>query len=278
MALTFTNEIALGPGAKPALAHETDNGLWQYKIINTRLDNFVSFPNNGTYEDLSFTKKANLITAKQVRDLGIKNLPGFGAFGFFTLLHLDNSYVICPIHNKKVTGSKPEVTITDLGSNNFQFNISSTDEYECYRIELIESFFTEEKIVYAIDGAAEVILAPELAGELLVQVTGYSNEISIASIPWEGTLTSTGTAPFVPTSAAQTLLLTLEVGDWVDNSQTIIATGVKTDNVIFIAPTPDDQGAYVLASIICTEQGVNSLTFVCTTTPSADIQVQVVII
>ena len=102
---------------------------------------------------------------------------------------------MCPIHNKKVTGKKPEVVITALGDNNFRFNITSTDEYECYRIELIESFFTEEKIVYAIDGAAEVTLAPELAGELFVQVTGYSNEISIASIPWEGTLTSTGTAP-----------------------------------------------------------------------------------
>lgn len=278
MALTFTNEISLGPGAKPALAHEIDNGLWQYKIINTRLDNFVSFPVNGTYDDLTFTKKANLITAKQVRDLGIKNLPGYGAFGFFTLLHLDNSYVICPIHNKKVTGSKPEVTITDLGSNNFRFNITSTDEYECYRIELIEGFFTEEKIIYAIEGAAEVTLAPELAGELFVQVTGYSNEISIASIPWEGTLTSTGTAPFVPTSAAQTLLLTLDVDNWSSDSQTITATGVKADNVIFIAPTPENQAAYTFAGIICTTQGVNSLTFTCTTTPTADIQVQVVII
>lgn len=278
MALTFTNEIALGPGAKPALAHEVDNGLWQYKIVNTRLDNFVSFPNNGNYDDLGFTKKANLITAKQVRDLGIKNLPGFGAFGFFTLMHLDNSYVMCPIHNKKVTGKKPEVVITALGDNNFRFNITSTDEYECYRIELIESFFTEEKIVYAIDGAAEVTLAPELAGELFVQVTGYSNEISIASIPWEGTLTSTGTAPFVPTSAAQTLLLTLTVGGWVANSQTITATGVKADNIIFIAPTPENQAAYTFAGIICTTQEANSLTFTCTTTPTADIQVQVVII
>lgn len=206
MALTFENEIALGPGAKPALAHEADNGLWQYKLIDTELDNFVSFPNNGVYDDLSFTRKANLVTVKQVKDLGVKSLPGYGAFGFFTLLHLDNSYVVCPIHNRKETGNKPEVTITALGDNKFIFNITSMEEYECYRIELVNGFFTEEMIVYAVDGTAEVTLAPELAGELFVQVTGYRNEISIASIAWEGTLTSTGTAPFVPTIAAQNFI------------------------------------------------------------------------
>lgn len=204
MALDFEREIALGPGVKPNLAHEPDNGLWQYKIINTRIDNFVAYPVNGLYDNISFTKKPSLLTAKQVRDVGIKHLPGYGAYGFFTLLHQDNSYVLCPIHNRRLTGKEPVVTITDLGGNVFRFNISSTEEYECYRIELIEGFFTEEKIVYGIEGTAEVTLAPELAGELLVQVTGYSNEISIVSGPWEGTLTSAGTAPFVPTIAAQT--------------------------------------------------------------------------
>jgi hypothetical protein len=278
MALVFEREIALGPGAKPNLAHEPNNDLWQYKIIDTRLDNFITQPINGVYDNISFTKKPNLMTVKQVRDLGIKNLPGYGAYGFFTLLHLDNSYVMCPIHNNKITGRTPEVTITDLGDNNFRFNITSDEEYECYRIELIESFFTEEKIVYASNGTAEVILAPELAGELFVQVTGYSDEIAIASAPWEGLLTSTGTAPFVPTSAANTLLLTLTVEGWEDDEQTLPATGVKADNVVFVTPTPEHQSAYTFNGILCTAQGINSLTFTCKTTPSANINVQVVII
>lgn len=68
------------------------------------------------------------------------------------------------------------------------------------------------------------------------------------------------------------------MGNWASSSQTITATGVKADNVIFIAHTPEDQSAYTFAGIICTTQEVNSLTFTCVTTPSADINVQVVTI
>lgn len=194
-AFAYIHDLTPDEIEQAQFSHEPNNALWSFYIEGTKLNNAVSTPNYGIYSALEFTKKPNLLTAKQVRDLGIKNLPGYGAYGFFTLLHMDNSYVMCPIHNKKITGRAPEVTITDLGDNNFQFNITSTEEYECYRIELIEGFFTEEKIVYAIGGTAEVILAPELAGELFVQVTGYSDEIAIASVPWEGLLTSTGTAP-----------------------------------------------------------------------------------
>lgn len=278
MALDFEREIALGPGAKPNLVHESDNGLWQYKIINTRLDNFVAYPVNGLYDNISFTKKPSLLTAKQVRDVGIKHLPGYGAYGFFTLLHQDNSYVLCPIHNKKITGRAPEVTITDLGENVFRFNISSTEEYECYRIELIKDFFTEEYIVYAIDGTAEYEVAPELAGDLLVAVTGYSDEISIASEPFESSLTSTGTAPFVPTSAASSFTVELTVEGWTDNAQIVVAPGVTADNIVFVAPAPAYQGAYTFAEIVCMSQGPNSLTFTCSTVPSAPIYVEVVII
>lgn len=198
MALTFEYEKALGAGATPFIEHELDNGLWQYKRIGTKLENFVTYPPNGRYDALTFAKKPSMITAKQISNFGLKHLPGFGAFGYFTPLYQDNSFVLCPIHNRRTTGQAPVVTITALAEG-FRFDISSTAEYECYRIELIKDYFTEEYITYAVEGTVQYVVVPEMAGTLQVRVTGYIDEISIASIPWEGTLTSVGKAPFVPT-------------------------------------------------------------------------------
>lgn len=187
MAFTFDVTIALGRCDNAVLAHEPDGGFWKYCIMDGRLENSVSFPLLGLYDGLSFAKKPSVITAKMVRDIGMKNLPGIGAYGYFTLLHQDTSYVAYPIHHTNETIGVPLVTIVDLGGNNFHFTIVAN--YEAFRIELISGYFTEERIVYAIDGIAEITISPELSGELLVYVTGYSEEISVASKSWQGSIT-----------------------------------------------------------------------------------------
>lgn len=275
----YIQEITPEPLGPTQFAHEPNNELWNYMMMSTlRLDNFVGQPNSGDYSTLTLNKKPTLITAKQIQNFGIKNSLGYGAYGFFTPAYQDSSYVLCPIHNRRLTGKEPVVTITALGDNVFRFNISSTEEYDCYRIELIKDFFTEEYIVYAIDGTAEYEVAPELAGELLVAVTGYSDEISVASEPFESSLTSTGTAPFVPTSAASSFTVTLTAEGWVNDEQIVVAPGVTPDNIVFVAPAPAYQSAYTFAGIVCMSQGENSLIFTCSTTPSAAIDVEVVII
>jgi hypothetical protein len=70
--------------------------------------------------------------------------------------------------------------------------------------------------------------------------------------------------------------ITLTAAGWSSNTQTVSVTGVSATGVVLVSPDPTDQSAYTSAGIICTSQAANSLTFTCSTTPSADIDVNVV--
>lgn len=72
--------------------------------------------------------------------------------------------------------------------------------------------------------------------------------------------------------------VTLAVADWSDDSQTVSVTGITADGVVLVSPIPTDQSAYTTAGILCTAQAAGTLTFICSTTPSADIDVNVVML
>lgn len=70
--------------------------------------------------------------------------------------------------------------------------------------------------------------------------------------------------------------ITLAAADWSSNTQTVTVNGVASTSVVFVAPDPADTTDYVSAGILCTSQATNSLTFTATTTPTTDIDVNVV--
>lgn len=74
------------------------------------------------------------------------------------------------------------------------------------------------------------------------------------------------------------LTVTLTTAGWVADEQDVAASGVTASSIVIVAPDPSDQAAYVAAGIICTGQGVDSLTFTATDTPVADLDVKVVIL
>jgi hypothetical protein len=61
-------------------------------------------------------------------------------------------------------------------------------------------------------------------------------------------------------------------------TQTVTATGVTASNTAIVSPSPSDYSDYTDAEIYCSAQGSGTLTFTCGTTPSNDIDVNVVII
>lgn len=75
-----------------------------------------------------------------------------------------------------------------------------------------------------------------------------------------------------------TNVITLSVSGWNNNSQTVICNGVTTDNTVILSPSPTSHTAYGSAKVICTAQGVNSLTFTCEEVPESDLTVNVVIL
>ena len=86
-----------------------------------------------------------------------------------------------------------------------------------------------------------------------------------------------GTIPTARLTKVNTTI-TLTAAGWSSNTQTVTVNGVTSTSVVFVSPDPADTTDYVSAGILCTSQGTNSLTFTATTTPSADIDVNVVML
>ena len=73
--------------------------------------------------------------------------------------------------------------------------------------------------------------------------------------------------------------VTLASASWSGNTQTVSVTGVTDTNNVVVSPSGrDSTEAWADGEVLCTSQGSNTLTFTCTTVPTADITVSVVII
>ena len=74
--------------------------------------------------------------------------------------------------------------------------------------------------------------------------------------------------------------VTLLASGWSDSTQTVMVSGVladETKQLIQPMPAIASQDAYISAGIICSGQAADSLTFTCTTVPTEDISLFVVI-
>ena len=81
-------------------------------------------------------------------------------------------------------------------------------------------------------------------------------------------------------SAPKSVTVTLPASGWSSNTQTVTVSGVSADETAqLIQPMPAvaSQSAYYAAGILCTGQAENQLTFTCTTVPTEDLTVYVVI-
>jgi hypothetical protein len=72
--------------------------------------------------------------------------------------------------------------------------------------------------------------------------------------------------------------ITLTTAWWSSNTQTVSATGVTASNIVIVSPNPSDYSDYTDAEIYCSAQGSGTLTFTCGTTPSSNIDVNVLIL
>ena len=72
--------------------------------------------------------------------------------------------------------------------------------------------------------------------------------------------------------------ITLTAAGWSSNTQTVSVTGMTATGVVLVSPDPTDQSAYTSAGILCTAQAAGTLTFTCSTTPTADLSVNVVML
>ena len=62
---------------------------------------------------------------------------------------------------------------------------------------------------------------------------------------------------------------------WEDNQQTIYMPGATENNAIFLCPTPGSSMLYAASGIMCIEQNIDSLTFICKEVPADNIDINV---
>lgn len=79
-------------------------------------------------------------------------------------------------------------------------------------------------------------------------------------------------------ASVDTITVTLESWDRINDEQTVTATWVTASNTVIVSPDPTSMTDYTDGGIYCSAQGNNSLTFTCTTAVVNDIDVNVVII
>lgn len=79
-------------------------------------------------------------------------------------------------------------------------------------------------------------------------------------------------------SKKKAVTVMLPAAGWAENGQTVNVEGVTAGNTILVGYSPDSFESYSDAGIRCTEQGAGTLTFVCESTPDADVNVNVVIL
>lgn len=65
---------------------------------------------------------------------------------------------------------------------------------------------------------------------------------------------------------------------WSNGVQTVSVTGVTTTNHVIVAPSPDAYLAYISSNVRCTAQGDGTLMFTATTTPTAGMVINVIIL
>jgi len=162
---------------------EPNGSLISYYALGETLDNEIVEAVSEDFKGMTFVEEAQRITLQRVKDFGIKTFPHFGALGFFTPKYGTSSVIEAPINRAYERSTAPEVVVTDTGTT-IHLVITSSMEYECYRIVVRNGDFATEFITY--DETFD--FTPMYTGSCDILVIGHSDEISVTSEPYRKTM------------------------------------------------------------------------------------------
>ena len=78
-------------------------------------------------------------------------------------------------------------------------------------------------------------------------------------------------------SGASSTTATIATADWSSQTATVSVTGVTSSNIVIVSPDPTCASDWAAAGVLCTAQGSGTLTFTCSTTPTASLTANVVV-
>lgn len=113
-----------------------------------------------------------------------------------------------------------------------------------------------------------------LSSDITLTASDVSALPSNTSIPSK-TSDLNNDAGFITSTATS---VTIAAADWSNNTAIKTVNGVTANNTVIVTYAPASKDDYTAADIYCSAQAANSLTFVCTTTPTEAIIVNILII
>lgn len=191
MELIFEIEHNYTDKDKLQFTHDPNNEFVEYHSEQFYLLNEASFPDMGDFTDLEWVEEDKRITSEKVSNFGVKSLPQYGPYGFYTPYYGDGtSRVLVPINPKRTRFDPPIVTVVETNGT-FKLTIEDppSADYECYRVVFRKGWFAEEFVTY--DKELTVTL---YAGEYDLTVMGYIENDIISNRTEVVTVTSNGEA------------------------------------------------------------------------------------
>lgn len=180
MLLTWEYKRVFTDGTEMDFAHEPDGLFVQYFRNTNRLNNksTKSWHDAIDYENTTFHAEAKRITAQSIDKWGLKALPQFGAYAFFTSKYGNNYRVLMPLNYAEDTGDAPAVSCTQTST--LDFTITGTN-YECYKVIMRLGNFATEYTSYERTFSRPLLAA----GSYSLSVIGYNpgGENSLESEP-----------------------------------------------------------------------------------------------
>lgn len=117
-------------------------------------------------------------------------------------------------------------------------------------------------------------------GTITFETFSSGNPIKVTGIAEPENENDATNKAYVDSKAPKYQTVTLTAAGWSANTQTVTVSGVLADeSAQLIQPMPAvaSQNAYISSGVICSGQAANQLTFTCTTVPTEDLSVYVVI-
>ena len=118
-----------------------------------------------------------------------------------------------------------------------------------------------DKLVINDESASKVTNGPSFGTD----TTKYLRNDGTWAVPASGVSMSTTTASIATTG-------------WSSNTKTVSVTGVTASNNVIVAPAPASMSAWTTAGVYCSGQASGTLTFTCTTIPTAALTANVLIL
>lgn len=176
MKLNFEIVNSYTNGANMNFVHEPNNLFTKYYMSNPFVlnESVIQFIGDDyeplNYNNLPFQNETNRLTAEAIEKFGVKELPEFGSYGWFTELYTNKNYILAPINATPFQYPFPTIDIIKNGPT-IEITITDPDDvaYDAYRLIFREGYFATEFITYE----KSISIDSLYNGEYQLSILGY---------------------------------------------------------------------------------------------------------